>query len=93
MLEPLFAVPMVLVALLWAGSLLDCVLTPGRRVRYVPKLLWLLFMFSAPLIGLLAWAYLGKLPEPRETPEDAVKGPQNAAKGPAHRAGPFVHKR
>ncbi|WP_327183906.1 PLD nuclease N-terminal domain-containing protein [Streptomyces sp. NBC_01334] len=86
LLEPLTVAPMVLVALLCLGALLDCVRTPGERVRYVPKVLWLLFLLSAPIVGGLAWVYLGKHPEPRENPE-------NTTKGPAHRAGPFVQKR
>ncbi|MGW6925046.1 PLDc N-terminal domain-containing protein [Streptomyces sp. NPDC054950] len=69
LLEPLTVAPMVLVALLCLWALLDCARTPGERVRYVPKLLWLLFLLSAPVVGGLAWVYLGKHPEPRERPQ------------------------
>ncbi|MFJ9021649.1 PLD nuclease N-terminal domain-containing protein [Streptomyces sp. NPDC102259] len=89
LLEPLTVAPMVLVAVLCLGALLDCVRTPGERVRHVPKLLWLCFMLSAPVVGGLAWIYLGKRPEPRESPESA----ENTTKGPAHRAEPFIQKR
>ncbi|WP_314222969.1 PLDc N-terminal domain-containing protein [Streptomyces zaehneri] len=86
LLEPLAVAPMVLVAVLCLWALLDCVRTPGERVRYVPKLLWLLFLLSAPVVGGLAWVYLGKHREPRECPE-------NTTKGPTHGVGPFVQKR
>ncbi|MET7650476.1 MULTISPECIES: hypothetical protein [unclassified Streptomyces] len=66
----LSVVPMVLVAMLCVRAFLDCVRTPGQRVRYLPKLLWLLFMLGAPVAGALAWTYLGKRPEPRERPEN-----------------------
>jgi hypothetical protein len=86
-LQLLSAVPMVIVAVLCVGALLDCVRTPEERVRHVPKLLWLLFMFSAPIVGGLAWTYLGKRPEPSE--QSTHIG--DMTKGPVHRTGPFVH--
>ncbi|WP_327316234.1 PLD nuclease N-terminal domain-containing protein [Streptomyces sp. NBC_01235] len=85
-LQLLSTVPVVLVAVLCVGAFLDCVRTPGERVRHVPKPLWLLFMLSAPIVGGLAWTYLGKRPEPRESTGDMTKGP-------VHRTGPFVHQR
>ncbi|WP_406008035.1 PLD nuclease N-terminal domain-containing protein [Streptomyces sp. NBC_00637] len=66
LLEPLAMAPMVLVTVLCLGALLDCVRTPAERVRHVPKALWLFFMLGAPIVGGLAWIYLGKGPEPRE---------------------------
>ncbi|MCX5369495.1 PLD nuclease N-terminal domain-containing protein [Streptomyces sp. NBC_00015] len=69
LLEPLTVAPMVLVAVLCLWALLDCARTPGERVRYLPKPLWLLFLLSAPVVGGLAWVYLGKRPEPRESPQ------------------------
>ncbi|WP_307164190.1 PLDc N-terminal domain-containing protein [Streptomyces rishiriensis] len=86
-LEPLAVAPMVLVALLYLWAMIDCVRTPTERVRYAPKALWLLFMLSAPLVGGLAWTYLGKRPAPRESPEctTAAESPEHATKGPAHR--------
>ncbi|MFD9430602.1 PLD nuclease N-terminal domain-containing protein [Streptomyces sp. NPDC060002] len=95
LLEPLAVAPMVLVAVLCLGALLDCARTPGERVRYVPKLLWLIFMLSAPVVGGLAWMYLGKRPEPRESTGDHEEpgAAGDTTKGPAHGAGPFVQKR
>ncbi|WP_079661286.1 PLDc N-terminal domain-containing protein [Streptomyces sp. 3214.6] len=81
------AVPMVIVAMLHVGALLDCVRTPEERVRHVPKLLWLLFMFSAPIVGGLTWTYLGKWPEPSEQSTHIA----DMTKGPVHRTGPFGH--
>ncbi|WP_329218892.1 PLD nuclease N-terminal domain-containing protein [Streptomyces sp. NBC_01485] len=97
MLEQLLtAVPMVLVAVLNLGALLNCVRTPAERVRYVPKLLWLLFILSTSLIGALAWLYLGKRPKPSESlPHETMPSEniRSTTKGPAHRAGPLVHQR
>ncbi|MEH0577274.1 MULTISPECIES: PLD nuclease N-terminal domain-containing protein [Streptomyces] len=92
-LQLLSAVPMVIVTVLCVGALLDCVRTPEERVRHVPKLLWLLFMFSAPIVGGLAWTYLGKRPEPsgRSAPSEQSTHIADTTKGPVHRTGPFVH--
>ncbi|MFI9170455.1 PLDc N-terminal domain-containing protein [Streptomyces lincolnensis] len=43
---------------LWA--LIDCVRTPAERVRFVPKLLWVLFLLHTPVFGGLVWTYYGK---------------------------------
>jgi hypothetical protein len=43
---------------LWA--LIDCVRTPADRVRFVPKLLWLLFLLHGSVLATLAWVYFGK---------------------------------
>jgi len=86
LLQLLAVAPVVLVAVLYVGALLDCVNTPEERVRYAHKLLWLLFMFSAPIVGGLAWLYLGKRPEPSEHMV-------NTTKSPVHRTGPFAHQR
>ncbi|WP_310433734.1 PLD nuclease N-terminal domain-containing protein [Streptomyces sp. 3330] len=91
LLDPLAVVPMVLVTVLCAAALLDCVRTAGERVRYVPKPLWLLFMLSAPVVGGLAWVYVGKRPEPRESPEtrrpETRRRARLAEPDPSHRSG------
>ncbi|MDC2954905.1 MULTISPECIES: PLDc N-terminal domain-containing protein [Streptomyces] len=47
-------------------ALLDCVRTPSSRVRFLPKTLWVLFLLSAPVLGGLAWRYLGARPVAQE---------------------------
>ncbi|WP_078947745.1 PLDc N-terminal domain-containing protein [Streptomyces griseus] len=66
-----------IVALLWWGVLIDCARTPEEQIRFVPKLLWLLFLLHAPVIGGLAWTYLGKTN-------------RTATRGPVHRTEPLV---
>ncbi|MFF3502024.1 hypothetical protein [Streptomyces sp. NPDC003247] len=66
---------LVLIALaaalsLWA--LIDCVRTPADRVRFVPKLLWLLFLLNGSLFAALVWAYVGKKPI-ADTPKSPVQ--------------------
>ncbi|MEU7660811.1 PLDc N-terminal domain-containing protein [Streptomyces lincolnensis] len=51
------------IGVLYVQTLLDCVRTPAAQVRYVPKLLWLLFLLHAPILGALIWTYFGKRPE------------------------------
>ncbi|MCD7440055.1 PLDc N-terminal domain-containing protein [Streptomyces lincolnensis] len=51
------------ITVLYVQALLDCVRTPAAQVRYVPKLLWLLFLLHAPILGALVWTYFGKRPE------------------------------
>jgi hypothetical protein len=55
----------ILVAVLWVRALVDCVGTSAARVRYMPKVLWLLFIVGAPVFGALAWTNLGRRPVPR----------------------------
>ncbi|SES39378.1 Phospholipase_D-nuclease N-terminal [Streptomyces sp. yr375] len=57
------AVPVVLVAVVNLGALFNCVRTPAERCRYLPKLLWVLFILGTSIVGALAWLYLGKRPE------------------------------
>ncbi|MFF3336947.1 PLD nuclease N-terminal domain-containing protein [Streptomyces sp. NPDC002888] len=66
-----------LVVLMSVTTLIDCVRTPSDQFRFVPKLLWLLFLFHAPVFGGLVWLYLGK------------RSP-NATRGPIHRIEPLV---
>lgn len=65
--------------LLWVGALRDFLRTPAEQVRFVPKLVWLLFLIHAPLFGALVWSYLGKKPA------------RIATRGPIHRIEPLVN--
>lgn len=41
-------------------ALVDCVRTRSSRVRHLPKVVWLLLMLMAPVLGGIAWRNLGK---------------------------------
>lgn len=63
MLNLLLGGLVVLVVALIVRAMIDCVRTPSERVRYVPKVLWLLFMLHAPVLGAVVWVNFGKRPE------------------------------
>ncbi|MFE2533284.1 hypothetical protein [Streptomyces sp. NPDC059371] len=70
-----------LAAAIWLLGLIDCARTPADRVRFVPKLLWLLFLLNGSAVATLAWVYFGKKP---------IAAP---AKIPAGRPGSFAQAR
>ncbi|MFD7878528.1 hypothetical protein ACFV5G_31295 [Streptomyces sp. NPDC059766] len=52
----------VLAAAISLWPLIDCVRTPADRVRFVPKVLWVLFLLNGSLFAALVWFYFGKKP-------------------------------
>ncbi|MFI1046811.1 hypothetical protein [Streptomyces griseoruber] len=78
-LPALVLIALVAAITLWA--LLDCVRTPAERVRFVPKLLWLLFLLNGSVCAALLWTYFGKKPI------------ADTAKGPIQRTEPFAQAR
>ncbi len=63
----LFAVPFVIMIY----ALIDALMTPSNQARSLPKLLWLLLIVVVPLLGALAWLFLGR---PRTDPYDRGGG-------------------
>ncbi|MGI5452235.1 PLDc N-terminal domain-containing protein [Streptomyces sp. CA-249302] len=61
-----------LVVVLCLHNFVDCARTPASRVRLLPKAVWLVLMFVAPVLGGLAWLYLGKRRRP--APQRAQNG-------------------
>jgi hypothetical protein len=61
--------PFLLVIAVWIYAFVDCLGTPDRQVRGLPKVVWLLIVlfFGEIMIGPLAWLALGKrrVPGPR----------------------------
>jgi hypothetical protein len=51
-----------LVVVLCLHAIVDCIRTPDSRVRHLPKVIWLLLMLMAPVLGGIAWRNLGKRP-------------------------------
>jgi hypothetical protein len=41
-------------------ALIDCLSTPGARVRTLPKAVWLIVIILIPGFGALAWLLLGR---------------------------------
>lgn len=70
-----------LVGSIWLWGLIDCARTPRDRVRFLPKLLWLLFLLNGSVLATLAWVYFGRKPA------------ADAAKVPAGRTGSLVQAR
>ncbi|WP_128380031.1 hypothetical protein [Streptomyces cavernae] len=80
MQSSLFFALCLVVVMVCVHALIDCLRTPAERIRYVSRGFWLLFMFSAPLLGALTWTYLGKRPAARGAGSDA-EVPREAAYG------------
>ena len=78
-LPTLVLIALVAAISLWA--LIDCVRTPADRVRFVPKLLWLLFLLNGSFFAALVWVYFGK------------ESTADTAKGPLQRTEPFAQAR
>ncbi|MFI7499558.1 hypothetical protein ACIBVL_13815 [Streptomyces sp. NPDC049687] len=72
---------MVLAVAIWLFALIECIRTPADRVRFVPKLLWLLILLNGSVLAAVAWAYLGRKPIP------------NTTKGPIEKTEPFAQAR
>jgi hypothetical protein len=70
-----------LVAAISLWALIDCARTPADRVRFLPKLLWLLFLLNGSACAALAWVYFGK------------KSIPNTTKGPVQKTEPFAQAR
>ncbi len=69
----------LLVLALWIWAFVDCLLTPEERVRYLPKVVWVLviLLFGEVLVGPVVWLVLGRgrrVPAP--PPGYAAEAPQ-----------------
>ena len=58
--------PFLLVLALWIYAFIDCLQTPEKDVRYLPKLAWvfIVLLFGQVLLGPVAWFIAGR---PRKT--------------------------
>ncbi|MFZ3568874.1 MULTISPECIES: PLD nuclease N-terminal domain-containing protein [unclassified Streptomyces] len=59
--------PFLLVLALWIYAFIDCLNTPEKEVRKLPKLAWvfIVLLFGQVLIGPIAWLAVGR---PRRAP-------------------------
>lgn len=65
-------------------AIFDLIATPKERVRYLPKALWFVILFLAP-VGPLLWLFFGRMkpaapPKPSSggwTPPPGPKGPDD----------------
>ncbi|MFE5143581.1 PLDc N-terminal domain-containing protein [Streptomyces fagopyri] len=56
----------VIVAVLYAYALVDCIRTPAGRMRLLPKVGWLAILVLFPVLGAIGWRNLGKQSAPVE---------------------------
>lgn len=42
-------------------AFVDCIQTPDKRVRYLPKMAWIALVMIVPLLGPVAWIITGKV--------------------------------
>jgi len=59
--------PFLLVLALWIYAFIDCLNTPEKEVRKLPKVVWviIILLFGEVLLGPIAWLAVGR---PRRTP-------------------------
>ncbi|WP_306321148.1 MULTISPECIES: PLD nuclease N-terminal domain-containing protein [unclassified Streptomyces] len=59
--------PFLLVLALWIYAFIDCLNTPEKEVRKLPKVVWviLILLFGEVLLGPIAWLVVGR---PRRAP-------------------------
>ncbi|WP_371654080.1 MULTISPECIES: PLD nuclease N-terminal domain-containing protein [unclassified Streptomyces] len=59
--------PFLLVLALWIYAFIDCLNTPEKEVRGLPKVVWviIILLFGEVLVGPVAWLFAGR---PRRTP-------------------------
>ena len=64
--------PFLLVLAVWIYAFIDCLNTPEKEVRKLPKVMWVIIvlLFGQVLIGPIAWLVVGR---PRKTPYGATK--------------------
>ncbi|MFD7292606.1 PLD nuclease N-terminal domain-containing protein [Streptomyces sp. NPDC059897] len=64
--------PFLLVLALWIYTFIDCLNTPEKEVRKLPKLAWvfIILLFGQVLIGPIAWLAVGR---PRRAPAGGGK--------------------
>jgi len=55
----------LLVIALWLYALIDCVTTDAAQCRHLPKVVWLLIVFFAPVVGSVLWLAVGRPPGAR----------------------------
>lgn len=62
-------------------ALVDVITTPARRVRSLPKLLWMPIVVLLSLVGVALWFWLGRPPRKRDLtmtkPDDSAIGPDD----------------
>jgi len=65
------ALPLLLSLVLMIWCLVDCIQTPARDVRYLPKIGWIVVILLFWVIGSIAWLLAGR---PRRAPSDGAPG-------------------
>lgn len=48
------------VVVVWLWALFDAITTPGDRMRYLPKLVWVAVIAAFPPLGAIAWFIVGR---------------------------------
>jgi len=72
--------PFVLFLGVWLFALIDCVLTPERDVRNLPKIAWIAIIVITFVIGAVCWLFLGR-PAQRLRPGSPARRPTTGSTG------------
>ena len=54
--------PVLMVFALWIWAFIDCLLTPEKETRHLPKIVWVfvILLFGEVLVGPIAWLLVGR---------------------------------
>ncbi|MER5862410.1 PLD nuclease N-terminal domain-containing protein [Kitasatospora sp. NPDC002040] len=69
--------PPLLLLALWIWAFIDCLTTPEKEVKHLPKVVWVIIVLLFPLVGSIAWLAIGKQRGALRAPGRAT-GPQVA---------------
>ena len=64
---------------LWIYCIVDVIATERRRVRYLPKMVWLPITILLPVIGSLLWLGIGRPPFAGVFPGEGSRAPVGGA--------------
>ncbi len=82
----MYAIGLFIVVTAWIWGILDCLQTPERQVRGLPKLGWLITIALLSWLGALAWWRFGRprrtRPDPWASFQDRVGVPRSNSRSP-----------
>ena len=74
--------PLILAAInlaLFIASLVDVIRIPDGRVKYMPKMVWIVVVILLPFIGSMLWWLIGREYEPRPVRQAPAEPRRQAA--------------
>ncbi|GGX62861.1 PLD nuclease N-terminal domain-containing protein [Streptomyces minutiscleroticus] len=82
--------PSLLVLALWIYAFIDCLTTPEKEVRHLPKVVWIIIvlLFGTVLLGPIAWLVAGKVRKGPRGEATLVERHRDRDRGPVRYVAP-----